>query len=217
MRPVLIALSLVCVSSLAALAADTDRTSDYPTSARADYVLGCMASNNQTRAALDHCSCSIDVIASILPFDKYEEAETILSDATGDRRTGPGVQRNQGPERHRRRSPPSPGGSGDTLLPLGLARLTRLTGAARWSAPAPAFERKAAPASDLCLGTGALSDAGATTGAAPPTARDAAITRPWLSIMGTPYSNQNLVDVRLARADDAFELVLPIRLVMADA
>lgn len=64
-------------SAYAAVA--TDLPNDYPTSARADYVLGCMASNGQTRAALDHCSCSIDVIASILPYDKYEEAETILS------------------------------------------------------------------------------------------------------------------------------------------
>ena len=64
--------------SAGALAAD-DQVNDYPTTARADYVLGCMASNNQTRAALDHCSCSIDVIATILPYDKYEEAETILS------------------------------------------------------------------------------------------------------------------------------------------
>ena len=63
----------------AARGAEPERTSDYPTAARADYVLGCMASNNQTRTALDHCSCSIDVIASILPFEKYEEAETILS------------------------------------------------------------------------------------------------------------------------------------------
>ncbi len=52
---------------------------DYPTDVRADYVLGCMASNNQTRQALEHCSCSIDVIASILPYDKYEQAETVLS------------------------------------------------------------------------------------------------------------------------------------------
>jgi hypothetical protein len=62
-----------------ALAADAEKTSDYPTAARADYVLGCMASNGQTRAALDHCSCSVDVIASILPYDKYEQAETVLS------------------------------------------------------------------------------------------------------------------------------------------
>ena len=70
---------MVSLWTASARAAEPDQTNDYPTSARADYVLGCMASNNQTRAALDHCSCSIDVIASILPFDKYEEAETILS------------------------------------------------------------------------------------------------------------------------------------------
>ena len=79
MRHLYVALALLGASPCAAFAADSDRANDYPTAARADYVLGCMASNNQTRAALDHCSCSIDVIASILPFDKYEEAETILS------------------------------------------------------------------------------------------------------------------------------------------
>lgn len=62
-----------------AWAADTQSANDYPTSVRADYVLGCMAANSNTRSALDHCSCSIDVIASILPYDRYEEAETILS------------------------------------------------------------------------------------------------------------------------------------------
>lgn len=63
----------------AAYAAATTSPSDYPTDARADYVLGCMAANNSTRPALEHCSCSIDVIASILPYDRYEEAETVLS------------------------------------------------------------------------------------------------------------------------------------------
>ncbi len=62
-----------------AMAAEPSAANDYPTSARADYVLGCMAANSNTRPALDHCSCSIDVIASILPYDRYEEAETILS------------------------------------------------------------------------------------------------------------------------------------------
>lgn len=51
---------------------------DYPTVARADYVFACMASNGQTRQALERCSCSIDVIASILPYDNYVEAETIM-------------------------------------------------------------------------------------------------------------------------------------------
>ena len=50
----------------------------YPTIAIADYVFGCMASNGQTREALERCSCSIDVIASILPHDKYVEAETVM-------------------------------------------------------------------------------------------------------------------------------------------
>ncbi len=52
---------------------------DYPTIARADYVYACMAVNGQTRAVLEKCSCSIDQIASILPYDKYEEAETLIS------------------------------------------------------------------------------------------------------------------------------------------
>ncbi len=52
---------------------------DYPTQARVDYVFGCMAANGQTHDAMERCSCSIDVIASILPYDRYVEAETILS------------------------------------------------------------------------------------------------------------------------------------------
>ncbi len=56
-----------------------DTQNDYPTEARADYVFGCMEVNGGTREALRRCSCSIDVIASILPYDKYVEAETVLS------------------------------------------------------------------------------------------------------------------------------------------
>ncbi len=51
---------------------------DYPTAARADYVFGCMASNGQTQDALQRCSCSIDVIASLMPYDSFVQAETIL-------------------------------------------------------------------------------------------------------------------------------------------
>ena len=56
-----------------------DRLNDYPTAARADYVFACMVTNGQTREMLDRCSCSIDLIASILPFERYEQAETVLS------------------------------------------------------------------------------------------------------------------------------------------
>src|ERR1700733_1570236 len=52
---------------------------DYPTSARADYVFGCMKANGETQELLRKCSCSIDVIASIIPYDAYVTAETILS------------------------------------------------------------------------------------------------------------------------------------------
>src|ERR1043166_710981 len=52
---------------------------DYPTAARADYVYACMKANGETRQVLDQCSCSIDVIASILPYDRYVTAETALS------------------------------------------------------------------------------------------------------------------------------------------
>src|SRR5207244_798711 len=52
---------------------------DYPTEALADYVFACMASNGQTQENLRRCSCSIDVIAAAFPYDKYVQAETILS------------------------------------------------------------------------------------------------------------------------------------------
>lgn len=57
---------------------DAARQNDYPTSARADYVFACMASNGQTREMLERCSCSIDAIAERLPYERYVQAETIL-------------------------------------------------------------------------------------------------------------------------------------------
>jgi len=50
----------------------------YATAARAEYVFACMATNGGTQEALQRCSCAIDVIASVLPYDKYEQAETVL-------------------------------------------------------------------------------------------------------------------------------------------
>lgn len=52
---------------------------DYPTAARADYVFACLQVNGQTRENLLKCSCSIDVIAELLPYEKYEQAETVMS------------------------------------------------------------------------------------------------------------------------------------------
>lgn len=59
--------------------AQSASANDYPTIARADYVFACMQVNGRSRQVLEKCSCSIDVIAELLPYDKYEEAETIMS------------------------------------------------------------------------------------------------------------------------------------------
>ncbi len=69
---------LLALGAPAAMAADSVAGSDYPTQARAEYVFACMASNGQTQQALRQCACAIDVIASVLPYDKYEQAETVL-------------------------------------------------------------------------------------------------------------------------------------------
>ncbi|MBP1842910.1 hypothetical protein J2046_001164 [Rhizobium petrolearium] len=48
----------------------------YPTNVIAEYVYACMKANGENRATLDRCSCSIDVIESIIPYDRYETAAT---------------------------------------------------------------------------------------------------------------------------------------------
>ncbi len=57
---------------------------DFPTAARADYVLGCMAANGNTRLALERCACSLDAIAEQMPFARYEEADTALRMQAGN-------------------------------------------------------------------------------------------------------------------------------------
>jgi hypothetical protein len=75
LRVYVLAVSLIAVGPNAL----ADDLNDYPTSARADYVFGCMKANGETQEILQKCSCSIDVIASIIPYDSYVTAETILS------------------------------------------------------------------------------------------------------------------------------------------
>ncbi|HJS85097.1 MAG TPA: hypothetical protein VJ779_06520 [Acetobacteraceae bacterium] len=52
---------------------------DYPTAARADYVIGCLAANGFKREFLQKCACGIDTIADLMSYDDYEKAATILS------------------------------------------------------------------------------------------------------------------------------------------
>jgi hypothetical protein len=56
----------------------------FPTPGRADYVLGCMAANGNSRLALERCSCSLDAIAEQVPYAKYEAADTALRMQAGN-------------------------------------------------------------------------------------------------------------------------------------
>jgi hypothetical protein len=76
LRPIVAAWVILSGMVVAAHAEDIN---DYPTSARAEYVFGCMKANGETRQAIEQCSCSIDVIASIIPYERYVTAETVLS------------------------------------------------------------------------------------------------------------------------------------------
>lgn len=75
---IMAAAAFAVLSSTAAPAAPVV-LNDFPTEARADYVLGCMTANGQTADTLHRCSCSIDVIATLIPYQRYEEASTFLS------------------------------------------------------------------------------------------------------------------------------------------
>lgn len=73
--------------ALGAAPVHAQAVNDYPTNARAEYVFACMATNGQTRDMLDRCSCAIDRIAEVLPYDDYVGAETVLrmQQTTGER------------------------------------------------------------------------------------------------------------------------------------
>ena len=75
-RRIAAALMVLMTMSVAARAQEIN---DYPTSARVEYVFGCLKANGETRQAIEQCSCSIDVVASLLPYQRYITAETVLS------------------------------------------------------------------------------------------------------------------------------------------
>jgi hypothetical protein len=82
--------NLVAAAALVAMTVTGPRlasaANDYPTEVVADYVIGCMASNGETQEMLRRCACSIDTVSSILPYDAYEKAATIMQmrQVTGD-------------------------------------------------------------------------------------------------------------------------------------
>ncbi|HIC65373.1 MAG: hypothetical protein ACU0DB_03570 [Paracoccus sp. (in: a-proteobacteria)] len=80
-------LAVPLTAALAAPGARAQAVNDFPTNARAEYVFACMATNGENREMLDRCSCSIDQIATVLPYDDYVQAETVLrmQQTTGER------------------------------------------------------------------------------------------------------------------------------------
>jgi hypothetical protein len=84
--PVRIALILAAVLLSAAPAA-AGPVNDYPTAARADYVIACMASNGQSHIVMEKCACSIDAIADRITYDDYTAIETVkvMADQPGER------------------------------------------------------------------------------------------------------------------------------------
>src|SRR4029453_7659327 len=84
-RPVFAATAVLMTTAAIAYAQEVN---DYPTSARAEYVFGCLKANGETRQAIDRCSCSIDVIASLLPYDRLYAAKTVLSNSEARRERG---------------------------------------------------------------------------------------------------------------------------------
>ena len=50
----------------------------YPTAVLADYVLGCVIANGRKPEALQKCACTMDFIAAAIPYDEYEQTETLL-------------------------------------------------------------------------------------------------------------------------------------------
>ncbi len=71
--------AMLVVAAATTTVARAEDVNDYPTKARAEYVYGCMKANGESRQAIEQCSCSIDVVASIIPYERYVTAETVLS------------------------------------------------------------------------------------------------------------------------------------------
>jgi hypothetical protein len=55
---------------------------DYPTQGRVEYVLGCMDDNGHDFANVYKCSCVIDKMAAVLPYDEYVNQMTFAKYAT---------------------------------------------------------------------------------------------------------------------------------------
>ena len=75
---VIVAVLIAGLAASDAVAETRHPANDYPTAARADYVIGCMATAGFKREYLEKCACGIDTIADAMSYEDYESADTIL-------------------------------------------------------------------------------------------------------------------------------------------
>jgi hypothetical protein len=66
----------LCLTAMTFVPQQGGAADGYPTAAVAEYIFVCMKTNGDTRDALERCSCSIDVITSIVPYDHFVTSET---------------------------------------------------------------------------------------------------------------------------------------------
>ncbi len=55
---------------------------DYPTQGRVEYVLTCMDDNGHDFANVYKCSCVIDKIAAVIPYDEFVDESTFAKYAS---------------------------------------------------------------------------------------------------------------------------------------
>lgn len=96
-RSVLMASVLACVTTLPLSAAprhagkaaeEAPVTNDFPTQARVEYVMQCMAEHGGTNLDnMYHCVCAVDKIASRMKYQDYSESLTFtyMYDTPGDK------------------------------------------------------------------------------------------------------------------------------------
>ena len=72
---IVLAVALVAAAPLAA-------ANDFPTHARAEYVLSCMRDNNMRQDALYKCSCAIDAIADKVDYETWVDLSTVANATT---------------------------------------------------------------------------------------------------------------------------------------
>lgn len=68
----------IAITAAAALTVTPARANDFPTSARVQYVLACMA-GDQSFVTVTGCSCRIDALADRFSYDDWTAIDTAMA------------------------------------------------------------------------------------------------------------------------------------------